>query len=396
MCAMTQGLGSMMFEAAVAAHTDGPDAAVAAHTDGPHAAVAAQDDVPAEAVALSLKALEEMRVTQPFRLNNVALKWIRDSNENPPGHPTTASVDLTDTDPLQIGVIQKTTGMDYSFKQGETTPWSWRQRFAALTSEAKEKVLGCNPRLGVVRITCAPVIGSYDHKRWHAALHIGRPYGEGAAVPVWDFFVTRTNGTMVRFHTNYSNNKVEVADLMDPRGLPGPPRKGKGRSDGPGTYRSKTTGNYNTVVAEVVLGRDTATGTANSRGGGGGADETPKTHGGGGGASAAPDRHSGGSGAAAAQGSHSGGRGDAGQASGGSGDAAAQGSQGGGPAIEARRRVRFAPDVSHSGRDGNGADGSEGWEWRGWGWHGWESRGWQWGARNGADGTDASQWHTWQ
>ena len=63
----------MMPEAAVAAHTDGPDAAVAAHTDGPHAAVAAQDDVPAEAVALSLKALEEMRVTQPFILNNVAL-----------------------------------------------------------------------------------------------------------------------------------------------------------------------------------------------------------------------------------------------------------------------------------------------------------------------------------
>ena len=53
---------------------------------------------------------------------------------------------------------------------------------------------------------------------------------------------------MVRFHANYSNNKVEVADLSDPPGLPGPPRQGKCKSDGRGTYRRQTTGNYTTVI----------------------------------------------------------------------------------------------------------------------------------------------------
>ena len=49
------------------------------------AAVAAQDDGPEAAVAASPTALAEMRVAQPFKLNNVALKWIRDSNESPSG-----------------------------------------------------------------------------------------------------------------------------------------------------------------------------------------------------------------------------------------------------------------------------------------------------------------------
>ena len=178
-----------MSEVAVAAHDDGPQAAVAAQ-------VAAQDDGP-EAAA-SVKALNEIKVTQPFKLNNVALKWIRDSHENPGGYPTTTIVELTDTDPFLIGVIEKTSGMDYSFKQGETTPWSWRQILAGMSAAAKMIVLGSNPRLGVVRIWCAPVVGSYDHKRWHAALHIGRPFDEAAPVPVWDFFITRTDGSIVR------------------------------------------------------------------------------------------------------------------------------------------------------------------------------------------------------
>ena len=138
--------------------------------------------------------------------------------------------------------------MEYKFKPGETTPWSWRQMLAALSPKVKESVLGSELVLGVVRIICQPVLGSYDHKRWHVALHLGRPYGEDALVPVWDFVITRTDGTMVRFHTNYSNNKVEVAKVCATKELPKPPRKGKGRSDGRGTYRRIAEGNYDQSV----------------------------------------------------------------------------------------------------------------------------------------------------
>ena len=61
------------------------------------------------AVAASMEDLASLRVSQPFKLNNVALEWIRDSHEDPPGHPTTDCVDLTLSDPLQIGVVEKTT-----------------------------------------------------------------------------------------------------------------------------------------------------------------------------------------------------------------------------------------------------------------------------------------------
>ena len=202
------------------------------------------------AVAVSPDDLARLRVSQPFKLNNVALKWIRDSHEHPPGHPTTDCVDLTFSDSLPIPVIVRNTGMDYRFHASETTPWSWRQMLAALSPGAKDLVLGSNPALGVTRMTCEPVPGSYDHKRWHAARHLHRPYGEDAAVPVWDFFVTRTDGTRVRFHTNYNNNKVEVATVNEEQAhdLSKVPKRGKGYSDGRGTYRRQKAGNYTDVV----------------------------------------------------------------------------------------------------------------------------------------------------
>ena len=117
---MAQGGPSMTDPAAGGA----PAGAVAAG-DAPAAAVAAEG-APAAAVAASPEDLEQMRVKQHFQLNNIALKWIRDTYEDPPGHPTTRCVDLANSDPLQIGAIDKHTGMSYRFKEGEFEPWSWR------------------------------------------------------------------------------------------------------------------------------------------------------------------------------------------------------------------------------------------------------------------------------
>ena len=103
--------------------------------------MAALDGGPGAAVALSAKDLARVRVTQPLKLNNIALKYIRDSNENPPGHPTTHRVDLTDFDPLQIGVLEKGSGLKYRYKDGESQPWSWRQMLAAMPVKYKQLVL---------------------------------------------------------------------------------------------------------------------------------------------------------------------------------------------------------------------------------------------------------------
>ena len=241
---------------------------------------------PQAAVAATPEDLKHVKVEQRFELNNVALKWFRDSHENPPGTPTTECVDLTDSDTIQIGVIERNTGMEYAFKENERQPWSWRQMLAGLSPAAKDLVLGANATLGVVRITCQPVPGSYDHKRWHAARHIGRPYAADAEVRVWDFFVTRTDGTTVRFHTNYKDKKVQVASVdgaQTPLQLPGPPQKGKGKSDGPGTYRRKTTGNYEHIVGSSKTDRGGGDRGGGDRGGGdrGGGDRGEGDRGGG-------------------------------------------------------------------------------------------------------------------
>ena len=86
--------------------------------------MAAQNASHPAAVAASPSEIATHTVTQPFRLNNVALKWIRDTHEDPPGFPSVERVELTEHDPYMIGVIDKTVGMDYSFFEGQQQPSS--------------------------------------------------------------------------------------------------------------------------------------------------------------------------------------------------------------------------------------------------------------------------------
>ena len=93
------------------------DCASATPTDGRNvpAAVAA----PAHSgVVVTRSEIYDMQCTQPWKLNNTALKWFRDNNEHPPGVPRRWVVDLTHDDPCAIGVIQRTKGMVYSLKLG--------------------------------------------------------------------------------------------------------------------------------------------------------------------------------------------------------------------------------------------------------------------------------------
>ena len=227
--------------------------------------MAEQSEGPEQAVAASSADLASLSVTQSWAKNKTALKWIRDSHEDPPGFPTTNSVDLTCTDPMRIGVIGKSSGMDYSFKPGETTEWSWRQMLAALPPAAKERVLGSNHALGVIRLTCEPSCGYKDQNRLHASLHIGRPYADGATIPRWEFVITRSDGTAVRLHLCYTSNRVEVAKVLEnqaARELPKPTSKGNGKSDGRGTCGRKTQGNYARVAPAPHINRGAGDGSA--------------------------------------------------------------------------------------------------------------------------------------
>ena len=201
----------------------------------------------AATVVATYDSLSALPVTQSWQLNNTALKFIRDTNETN-GNPTSESVELTMFDPYDIGVLVRTKGMEYTFAEGETQPWSWRQMLASFKDETRRQILGHDGD-GLVSISCSAMVGSYDHKRHHAAKVAGRPFDKDAAVPVWDFVVTRASGVSVRFHPHQTNKKVDIASVTNPPPS-NHPAKGRGQTEGPGTYRRYTRAAYppSTVV----------------------------------------------------------------------------------------------------------------------------------------------------
>ena len=216
--------------------------------------------------------------TQPWALNNTALKSLRDSNEQPPGFPVgDGLVDLTNLDPFEVYTLHRTVGMEYELQQPRQ-PWSWRRMLAGFIDATLERIVGP----GVGRIVCMSITGSYDHKRHHAARLANRQYPPDAPVPVWDFVVERTDGTRVRFHVNQTKRKVEIADYDFALERDGP-AAGRGQSDGPGTYRAMLANTHNEVGAFQPTaaerqanrerargrGRHTRDGSAHTRGGGG-------------------------------------------------------------------------------------------------------------------------------
>ena len=99
----------------------------------------------------------------------------------------------------------------------------------------------------ICRIPLEPVPRSYDHKRRHAAkcCRTRQPFEDGASAPVWDFHVLTSDGNVHRLHPDYTKTKAETAKVEGvPKGLPTPPDAGRGLSDGRGTYRRITRGNY--------------------------------------------------------------------------------------------------------------------------------------------------------
>ena len=212
------------------------------------AAVAANNDGSATAVAFSPQDLKKTQVNQPFRRNNAALKFLRDTNENRYAKPITDCVDLTYMDSIEIGVIEHDKkGQNYWFTK-ERQQWSWRQMLAGMRRDDQARVLG-DPRNGVRRIWLAPIPASYDHNR--ATLWESKGWefsGDVDEFLVWDFFVEREDGITRRFHPAWTTTKVSVSDgNVPPKGTP--PPNGKGKKYKRGTHQRILRDNHPPVPA---------------------------------------------------------------------------------------------------------------------------------------------------
>lgn len=181
--------------------------------------------------------MEQLRampaMTQRGNLNSVALKWMRDTNEHPPGFPSVEYVDITDEPTVDICRLVRGSGPLYSFDLTHRQPWSWLAMIKGFKEELQLRIVG----EGLANIRCMPIAGTYDHKRHKAKVDSGQSYPADAPVPIWDFVVTQCDGKKVRFHPNLKCGQVTISSMAhDLRATP--PTAGKGKSDGKGTFRA--------------------------------------------------------------------------------------------------------------------------------------------------------------
>ena len=111
---------------------------------------------------------------------------------------------------------------------------------AAFNEQDRHAIVGT----GITAVAVSRRAGSYDH---HMAV-ASRERNWGKIIEgIVDFSITRADGTVVLVHPRWKKkgNKLEWT-TRPPRGVPTAiiPDKGKGRSDGPGTYRRVTSAAY--------------------------------------------------------------------------------------------------------------------------------------------------------
>jgi hypothetical protein len=184
------------------------------------------------------------RPQQPWTRNNQALKWFRWRDERPAGVPLTGviRIDLSQTW-VTIGAIEHDPSnelfhFDSPAVAGHVQEWSWKQFLVALRPADFRETVGP----GIVGLAAFATLGSYDHHRHHAEKKHGQwHFPAGVRAPIWDFKVTRADGSECLLHPRWRGNKVDVAtytpEEAQARADLLPPRMELGGTEGPGTFR---------------------------------------------------------------------------------------------------------------------------------------------------------------
>ena len=176
------------------------------------------------------------RLGASYQQHNQALKYFRSTTENSQTPFQSDAKVFDNMAPTMVRVCDHAAkGTSFTFKDDEEVPWRWQEMVATLREEdMREVVLG--PRSSGALVGCSLEVrpNSYDHKR-RATVQATKV---NIKLPVWDFVLRRDDGTGVRLHPNWGDRKVSALDLAPHADTVEPPRKGIGRSDGPGTFRN--------------------------------------------------------------------------------------------------------------------------------------------------------------
>ena len=129
----------------------------------------------------------------------------------------------------------------------ETVPWSWVSMVAALRDEDLYFVVtGGGHSRGLVSCEFSPRPNSYDAASSRALRDQGLDVN--VKLPVWDFLVTRDDGSTIRLHPEFTTTKMKTLPGEGHAEEPEIPRKGYGMSSGEGSFLAEINRDVKRIV----------------------------------------------------------------------------------------------------------------------------------------------------
>ena len=179
----------------------------------------------------------------PFERFNMALKHYRDMLEVAFELVARELILTLDSRSLSIRQCTHGSGEEFFFEaDAPLVPFSWSQMLVA-TGPQFHSIVG----IGVTSLKMYARPGSYDH---HRAAAFRKQFGTSPPhrPVIWDFLVTRADGTGVLVHPRWRKTSgFDILPLDRQREAVSPvPHAGIGKSDGEGTYQRTTGAAYNT------------------------------------------------------------------------------------------------------------------------------------------------------
>ena len=176
-----------------------------------------------------------------YKQHNQALKYWRRESEMPGMFVFQSGFKKFDNVVSEdVAVVLHGERTNFDFDDTQIVKWGWWEMIAQLCDDDIRYVVGgSSGDCELCECSLRVRLNSYDVARHY---HINkeqqrRSRGAGAEVqlPVWDFVVSRSDGSAVRLHPSWSNRRVKVFPV-EGHELPVVPQ-GLGKSEGPGTFR---------------------------------------------------------------------------------------------------------------------------------------------------------------
>ena len=195
--------------------------------------------------------LEHFRTLPPSKLgckrHNEALKYFRQYGEA----NDSIAVSFHCTNPAKMSEIVHEEGMAFHFEGEPIKEWHWSDMVAQLNMESLAVVVEgreMDPDRSRGLVCCRlQKTTRYDHARHNAENESNKTKGiksvrsEETQYCQWDFVLTRSNGTEIWLHPNYSNTQISCREPEVPgdpnRADADVPTRGLGRSSGQGSFK---------------------------------------------------------------------------------------------------------------------------------------------------------------